>query len=271
MTLLKKYTLIATLLLSPLLALDSSQFINEDNCNQILDKEFFQVCYDHNLKTAKAVSYTLYGDLVNETNIEKRPSFRIDREVERQYRASTTDYTNSGYDRGHLANDAAFDWSQESLNATYKLTNIIPQVRKVNRYTWIKAERYARFIATTLGEVQIINLVTYPNNPTRIGTNQIAVPTGFYKILYNNDQNYSKCLYYKNDNNINTKEDRLKQHDVECSTITDILNPSTQTQIRRTCSSFSTHLEAQTYYDNKGYGWERLDRDKDGNACESLK
>jgi endonuclease G len=269
MTTLKKYTLIATLLLSPLLALDSSQFINEDNCNQILDKEYFQVCYDQNLKTAKAVTYTLYGDLVNETNIEKRPSFKIDREVEKEYRASTKDYTKSGYDRGHLANDAAFDWSQESLNATYKLTNIIPQVRKVNRYTWIKAERYARFIATQLGEVQIINLVTYPKKPTRIGKNKIAVPNGFYKLLYNNDQNYSKCLYYKNDNNINTKEDRLRQHEVECSSITDIINPSTQT--RRTCSSFETHLEAQTYYDNREYGWERLDRDKDGNACESLK
>jgi len=267
----KKYTIILSLLISPLLALDSSQFMNEDNCDQILDKEYFQVCYDHNLKTAKAVSYTLYGDLVNETNIEKRPSFKIDREVEKEYRASTTDYTKSGYDRGHLAHDAAFDWSQESLEATYKLTNIVPQVRKVNRYTWIKAERYARFIATKLGEVQIINLVTYPKTPIRIGKNQIAVPEGFYKVLYNNDQNYSTCLYYKNDNNINTSEDRLKQHEVECSTITDVLSKTTQIQTRRTCSSFSTHLEAQTYYDNREYGWERLDRDKDGNACESLK
>ncbi len=271
MTLLKKYTIIVTLLLSPLLALDSSQFINEDNCNQILDKEFFQVCYDHNLKTAKAVSYTLYGDLVNETNIEKRPSFKIDREVEKQYRASTKDYTKSGYDRGHLAPDASFDWSQESLDATFKLSNIIPQARKVNRTTWRKAEHHARFIATVLGEVNIINLITYPKNPTRIGKNQIAVPEGFYKVLYNNDQNYTTCLYYKNDNNINTKEDKLRQHEVECSTITDVLSTSTQTQTRRTCSSFATHLEAQTYYDNREYGWERLDRDKDGNACESLK
>ena len=271
MTLLKKYTLIATLLISPLLALDSSQFINEDNCNQILDKEFYEICYDHNLKTAKAVSYTLYGDLVNETNIQKRPSFKIDREVEKQYRASTKDYTKSGYDRGHLAPDASFDWSQESLDATFKLSNIIPQARKVNRTTWRKAEHHARFIATVLGEVNIINLITYSETPTRIGKNQIAVPEGLYKVLYNNDQNYTTCLYYKNDNNINTKEDKLRQHEVECSTITDVLSTSTQTQIRRTCSSFTTHLEAQTYYDNREYGWERLDRDKDGIACESLK
>ena len=271
MTLLKKYTLIATLLISPLLALDNSQFINEDNCDQIVDRTYFQICYDYNNKAAKAVSYTLYGDLVNDTNIEKRPSFKVDKEIDRDKRASSSDYTKSGFDRGHLANDAAFDWSQDSLNETYKLSNIVPQVRKVNRYTWIKAERYARFIAVKLGEVNIINVVKYPSNPQRIGKHQIAVPQGFYKILYNEDQNYSRCLYYENDNNINTKEDRLKQHDVECNTIIPTLNSTNQSQTRRTCSSFATHQEAQTYYDNREYGWERLDRDKDGNACESLK
>ena len=271
MTPLKKLTLIATLTLTPLLALNSNQFINNTNCNQVLDKVFYQVCYDHNLKAAKAVSYTLSGDLVNETNIEKRPSFKVDKTIDRDKRASTSDYTKSGYDRGHMANDAAFDWSQESLETTYKLSNIVPQVRKVNRYTWSKAERYARFIAVQLGEVNIINLIAYPSTPQRIGKHQIAVPQGFYKILYNNDQNYSKCLYYKNDNNIDTKADRLKQHEVECSTLNSIVTPTTQTKTRRTCSSFSSHQEAQTYFDNREYGWARLDGNHNGIACESLK
>jgi endonuclease G len=271
MTLLKKLTLIATLLLTPLLALNNNQFINSTNCNQVLDKTFFQVCYDHSLKVAKAVSYTLAGDLVNETNIVKRPSFKVDREIDRDKRTSTSDYTKSGYDRGHMANDAAFDWSQESLDATYKLSNIVPQVRKVNRYTWSKAERYARFVAVQLGEVNVINLIEYTPTPQRIGKHQIAVPKGFYKILYNNDQNYSRCLYYKNDNNIDTKADRLKQHDVECSTLSSIVTPTTQSQTRRTCSSFSSHLEAQTYFNNGEYGWARLDGNHNGIACESLR
>jgi len=267
----KHFTLIVVLLSTTLQAIETTQYINDDRCQQILDKEFFQVCYDHDLKAPKAVSYTLYGDLVNETNIKKKPSFKIDREIEKAYRASNSDYSKSGYDRGHLANDASFDWSQESLNSTYKLSNIIPQARKVNRYTWIKAERYARFIATQLGEVEVINLIQYSANPQRIGKNQIAVPQGFYKILYNNNHNYSKCLYYKNDNDINTKEDKLKQHEVECSNVTDILTASTTVATRRTCGSFENQLEAQTYYDNQEYGWKRLDRDKDGIACESLK
>ena len=38
-------------------------------------------------------------------------------------------------------------------------------------------------------------------------------------MIFNNDKNFQKCFYYKNDNNINTKQDKLKQHLVECSDI----------------------------------------------------
>jgi len=207
------------LLTKSLLAISSQDFINNSDCNQIIDKTFITICYDYNLKAPKAVSYTLQGDLVNEVNIEKRPYFKVEKTIDPNYRASYSDYTNNGknLDRGHLAPDASFDWSQESLDAVYTLANIIPQARKVNRYTWTKAERYARFIAVSLGEVNVINVVKYATNPTRIGKHGIAVPSGYYKVLYSTDQTYTKCLYYANDNNITTSEDRLRSHEIDCN------------------------------------------------------
>jgi len=247
-----------------LFAINVNQFINKIECNQTVDKEFFQICYDYDLKAAKAVGYTLYGDLVNENNIDKRPSFRVERAIERQYRATASDYTGSGYDRGHLACDAAFDWSKESLNATYSLANIIPQARKVNRYTWIKAERYARYIAVNLGSVNVVNVVKYEENPKRIGDHSIAVPTGYYKVLYNRDQNFTRCLYYENDNNITTGEDRLGDHVVDCKIVGDLLH-------KRTCGSFDTWEEAQEWFEDRNPGWKRLDGNHDGVACQGLK
>ena len=219
-----KVVLLLALLLEFVSALSISQFINDKECNQTVDKIFFKICYDYNLKTAKAVGYTLDGSLVNENNIEKRPSFKVERAISRKYRASTKDYVKSGYDRGHLANDASFDWSEDSLNATYSLANIIPQARKVNRYTWTKVERYARYVAVKLGYVNVINVVEYSDNPQRIGKHKIAVPKGFYKVIYNKDEDFERCFYYKNDNNINTKEDKLKQHLVDCKVVSDLLN-----------------------------------------------
>jgi endonuclease G len=200
-------------------AINKDDFINQENCDQIIKKEFLNICYDYKYKATKAVSYTLYGNLVNENNIEKRLSFRVEKSVEPQYRASTTDYIKSGYDRGHLACDAAFDWDKEALQDTYYLSNIIPQARRVNRYTWTKVERYARFVAVKLGNVQVINVVKYQKNPKRIGKNGIAVSEGFYKILYNHDKKYKRCFYYENSNDIDVSIDRLRNHEVECSEI----------------------------------------------------
>jgi endonuclease G len=253
------------LFVSILNALSIDDVINDSICDQIIKKRMIDICYDYNLKAPKAVTYKLYGEFVNENNIKKRPSFRVEREVAKEFRASTKDYIKSGYDRGHLACDAAFDWDESALQDTYMLSNITPQARRVNRYTWVKAERYARYIATVLGDVTVINIVEYPKDPKRIGKNKIAVPSGYYKILFNKNQNFQKCLYYKNDNDIVVKNDRLKDHEVECKNILVFKRSA-----KITCSSFKNRREAQKYFDLKKSGWSRLDRDGDGKACESL-
>jgi len=195
----------------------TERFINQESCNQILDKEFLTICYDYNLKVAKSVAYTLYGDLVNELNIQERPSFYVEREIESEYRAETTDYTNTGYDRGHLAPDASFDWSQESLDSTYSLANIIPQVPVVNRQMWLKVENYARDKAVELFELNIVNVVRYSNTPQRIGENNISVSIGYYKILFNSEKEYEECFYYANDINASSENDQLENHLVDCT------------------------------------------------------
>ncbi len=194
-----------------------SKYINSKKCNQIVDKEFLEICYDYRLKVARAVFYRLDGDLVNELNIKERPKFYEEELIDKQYRAKYSDYTNSGYDRGHLAPDASFDWSKESLEATYSLANIIPQVPEVNQKTWVKVENYARDKAVELGEVNVLNLVKYSSNPKVIGEDKIAVSIGFYKILYNKSQNYNECFYY-----LNSKSDldeNISSHKVNCSEI----------------------------------------------------
>ena len=36
------------------------------------------------------------------------------------------------------------------------------------------------------------------------------------------------------------------------------------------CADFKTHKEAQAYFNAKKPGYKRLDRDKDGSACDCL-
>ena len=96
------------------------------------------------------------------------------------------------------------------------MANIIPQAPNVNRRTWIKAEKLERKVAVELGSVNVLNGVVYSSNPKRIGKNKVAVPDGFWKMIYNDKKNYKKCFYYDNDLMAVAKGDKLKSHLVDC-------------------------------------------------------
>ncbi|WP_373033332.1 DNA/RNA non-specific endonuclease [Sulfurovum sp.] len=211
------FLMLLTALLTTLNATDLNDFINKKNCDQIIDKQAFTICYDYTAKGARYVAYTLDGKLVNAVNVKKRSSFYTEKNLPKKYRSHTRDYTNSGYDRGHLANDASFDYDEKAVRKTYTMANIIPQAPKVNRKTWIKAEKLERQVAVSLGSVSVLNGVVYSSNPKRIGKNKIAVPNGFWKMIYNDAKGYQKCFYYQNNDAIDVKADKLKSHQVECS------------------------------------------------------
>lgn len=194
----------------------TQKFINSASCDQIIENAFITICYDYEKSVAKAVAYTLQGDLVNETNIEKRPSFYSDPNLPTYYQAQDSDYRNSGYDRGHLAPDASFDWSEESLDATYSLANVIPQVPSVNRYAWRKLETYARDMAVEKGELNVLNVVDYDTPFEVIGENQLALSKGYYKILYTME--YEECFYYENSVD-SSMENEIDAHRTSCESV----------------------------------------------------
>lgn len=199
-------------------ATEFSDFINQRNCSQILDKGYYQLCYDYKAKGALYVGYLLDGAKVNTgKDIRKRPRFYPDTAIPAQHRTTSSDYTRNEFhaDRGHLAPDASFDYSERSLHAVYSMANIIPQYSKINRSTWIKAERYERQMAARLGSVSVINGVVYDSNPRRMKKSGIAYPKAFWKMLYDN-KGFERCFYYENDHHAKIKGDKLRDHLIDC-------------------------------------------------------
>lgn len=196
------------------------QFFNNKVCDQVLENDgYFKTCYDYKVKGAKYVAYTIDGSLANSNNIEERTRFFPDKNIPVQYRSEHSDYTNNRYgmDRGHMAEDASFDYSQRSLNAVYVMSNIIPQHSTVNRdkKAWAGVERFGRALATKMGKVDVLNGVIYSNNPKRIGHNQIAVPDAFWKMYYNQERNYQRCFYFENKPIIDSNKN-ISDYEVEC-------------------------------------------------------
>ncbi len=199
------------------LATEISDFINKRNCDQVLDKGFYQICYDYKAKGARYVGYTLDGNNVNAGNIKKRPRFYPDKAIPARYRTTHSDYTHNEFhaDRGHLAPDASFDYSKRSLRSVYSMANIIPQYKWINRKTWVKAEKYERKVARKLGSVTVINGVVYGTYSKRLRKSGIAYPDAYWKMLYDNN-GFERCFYYKNDSHAKIKGDKLRDHAVDC-------------------------------------------------------
>jgi endonuclease G len=160
----------------------------------------------------------LEGLNVNQENITKRPSFFIEKDLPKDYQVSSDDYIRSGYDRGHLAPDASFDYNNEDLKIIYTMANIIPQDPNVNREFWSKAEKYEREMAVSLGEVKVINLVLFDSKPLYI-KDKIAISKGFIKGIFNSNQGFERCFYYDNFVLFSADKDTLDQHEIACNTV----------------------------------------------------
>ncbi|MEA2100290.1 MAG: DNA/RNA non-specific endonuclease [Campylobacterota bacterium] len=195
--------------------IDSNSIIQ---CDSIIEKNYYEICYDYNLKGALFVSYSLNGSLVDNPNITQRPPFYKESTIPKEYQSDYYDYTGSGYDRGHLANDASFDYSDSSLTSVYTMANIIPQDSDVNRYSWIDTENLEREKAKLYQDVDVVIGIKYSDNPLTIGENEIAVPFGFYKKISNLEHNYEECFYYENIP-YDIESDTILEHKTSCSSL----------------------------------------------------
>jgi endonuclease G len=199
-------------------AVSLSDFVDTKDCDQIIDKQLYIICYSYKYKGALSGWVTLYGNLVNKNNIKKRARFYSEKSIDIKYRTKYKDYTGYGkrYNRGHfIVADADFDYNKIALNKAYTMANIIPQSAMINQKTWIKVEKYGRFLAKKFGYINSISIAKYEDLSNKIGIG-IVIPTKLYRIYYNNEAKFEKCFMYKNHLNIDYKNDKLVYHEVDC-------------------------------------------------------
>lgn len=98
--------------------------------------------------------------------------------------AVSTDYTSSGYDRGHLAPAADFKNSYQVMKETFYMSNISPQAPQFNRGIWLELEKMVRVWAYKYERIYVVTgPVLEPGLPTIGRINKVAVPRQFYKVV----------------------------------------------------------------------------------------
>ena len=98
------------------------------------------------------------------------------------YRVTTSDYTNSGYSRGHMVRSEERTWSTEHNKQTFLMTNILPQYQDLNGGPWYKVEQYLQTQAQTGNKEIYLVAGGYSFSGTLLGAGKVAIPTRNYKI-----------------------------------------------------------------------------------------
>ena len=160
-----------------------------DESNYLLDKPQYVIAYNRNKGTANWVSWHL-SMAWKGTAVRKDNSKPDDTLPSSWYKVKTTDYTNSGFDRGHLCPSDDRDFSQEDNDMTFLMTNIIPQSPSLNRGMWSTLEDYCRKVAAAGNELYIVAGVldqggSGSNGGTTItlADGKITVPSSVWKVV----------------------------------------------------------------------------------------
>jgi endonuclease G len=123
----------------------------------------------------------------------QRCGYHVDPKLRGEPHATVKDYRDSAikYQIGHQAPAANHKRSQKRMNETFYLGNMAPQVPRFNTGVWKSLETISRKWIAQRGRAWCLTGPVFFNGGTpapgaamrTIGTNQIAVPTHFYKIV----------------------------------------------------------------------------------------
>jgi endonuclease G, mitochondrial len=95
-------------------------------------------------------------------------------------RIKPSDYTGSGFDRGHMTNSEDRSRSPEDNISTFLMTNILPQSPDNNQGPWVELEKYCRQLARSGKELFI---VSGGHGQGGIGKNGLKATVGQGKVL----------------------------------------------------------------------------------------
>lgn len=154
--------------------------------NYLMVNTAYALSYNNSRGAANWVAWRIAETDLGTT--DRQNNFRPDPNLPKSFtRITPTDYTGSGFDRGHLCPSADRANSPEANSLTFLMTNMVPQTGDLNRNVWNDFESYSRdlvkkskldlyVVAGCYGEKgKLKKKITVPTNCWKL---IVAVPPG---------------------------------------------------------------------------------------------
>lgn len=164
--------------------------------NSIVTHNNYTLSYIEKYEQAEWVAYELKkSDLNYNNNNFERPFFIEDPQVE-SGSADWRNYRKSGYDKGHLCPAGDRKFSKIAFDETFYTSNISPQKHDFNEGVWNRLEQKVRYWAGKYDGVYVVTGGVFTENMKTIGSEDVAVPNYFYKVLLDTSRDEIKMIAF---------------------------------------------------------------------------
>lgn len=156
----------------------------------------YSLAYVEEHELAAWVAYELTEDKLRVPNVDRTDYFEEDDAVYTRS-ARHSDYTRSGYSRGHLAPAGDMAHDIVAMEESFYMSNIAPQLRAFNGGVWKELEEQVRDWAYLCDRVLVVTGPVLTDGPYhKIGRNKVSVPKYFYKVILDVDGPERKAIAF---------------------------------------------------------------------------
>ena len=179
------------------LATSEINYLPKGNEAKITHHSYYSLAYNNKMEVPEWVAYKLTENSLRVKNVPRASNYSQDHKVNGRS-ARHSDYSNSGYTRGHMvpAGDMAFN--THAMKESFFMSNMCPQLKEFNGGIWRELEENVRDWAY---DNEVLYVASGPifndPNPQRIGKNRVAVPDAFYKVILDYEGVKKKGIAFK--------------------------------------------------------------------------
>lgn len=156
--------------------------------NYLMDQTYFVESYNRDRGTPNWVSWYVGSSSLGSTG--RTDDFRADAALPSSwYHVQSSSYSGSGFDRGHNCPSGDRTSSTVANQATFLMTNMIPQAPNNNQQSWATLENYTRSLVTAGNEVYIV-MGSYGTGgtgsngyATTVNSGNVTVPSNVWKVI----------------------------------------------------------------------------------------
>lgn len=192
-----------------------NQFITHTTKRNGKDYPTYSLEYSYKYKHSYWIAYRF--DNTTGGNVGRNEAYKPDPELPSQYAAKHNDYTNSGYTRGHLCASSDRQYSKETNQQTFYMSNISPQSGNgfnQSGSAWNtgedKVQAWGYNISRSTDTLYVVKGGTIGEGMIKgYIKNEIAIPKYFFMaVLFRSGDNYKAIGFYMPHENLKDDPDK---------------------------------------------------------------